>query len=252
MTLAQNVGRYIVTASGMPTPHVRPPPHAPSAVAPPVIDLHPVIERTSAWHTLWPLLLTAALTLAATLFIQFYVVPLVETRKRREDRWERDLLTLGELLTFDYPDARSAMARAASFVQVMLDIEVDPNSDEWEDYRGRLSKQRRKVYDTNDVYVRMNARVEWLTAQIESIAPRHQTLAAFSAARRHQVGAWAALTQAGVEAAFKAEGHAGDIDALQAKERDATKAVVAEVGSLLSRQPPTPSRMRSVGRRQGH
>src|SRR4051794_22733874 len=82
---------------------------------------------------LWPYLLTAGLTLGATLtvhlVIQFYAVPRVDTRKRQEDRWERDLLALGELLTFDYRKAADAYFHAHWFRQwlhaMANDVDVD-------------------------------------------------------------------------------------------------------------------------------
>ena len=44
-------------------------------------------------------LVGVATALAVQWVVQFYIVPRVETRKRREDRWERNLLELGDLLT---------------------------------------------------------------------------------------------------------------------------------------------------------
>lgn len=46
-----------------------------------------------------PYLIGAATTLIVQLVIQFFVVPRVDTRKRREDRFERNVLELGALLT---------------------------------------------------------------------------------------------------------------------------------------------------------
>jgi hypothetical protein len=74
------------------------------------MDIHPYHVASDPWGTLWPLLLTALLTLAVTLWVQLYIVPRVETRKRRDDRLERDLLALGELLTFEQPAAANAFA----------------------------------------------------------------------------------------------------------------------------------------------
>jgi hypothetical protein len=65
-----------------------------AASSPPVVVR--VISHGPGWLTL---LVTFLLGAALTLAVQFWVVPRVETRKRREDRWERDVLELGELLT---------------------------------------------------------------------------------------------------------------------------------------------------------
>jgi hypothetical protein len=45
--------------------------------------------------------------------IQLWIVPRVERRKRREERWERDVLALGELLTAEVPALATAAQRDA-------------------------------------------------------------------------------------------------------------------------------------------
>jgi hypothetical protein len=50
----------------------------------------------------WSLLLGAGLTLGSQATIQIWVIPKVEAGKRRADRWERNVLTLGELLTLSF------------------------------------------------------------------------------------------------------------------------------------------------------
>ena len=64
----------------------------------------PVVVRISSSGPGWLAFLlsnlaTFLVTIAAALLIQFYVVPRVETRKRKEDRWERDVRDL--LRAFD-------------------------------------------------------------------------------------------------------------------------------------------------------
>lgn len=59
------------------------------------------------------ILLGALLALAAQAFIQLVVVPYVDARRRRQDRWERDLLALAELLTAELPAKMAALKRAS-------------------------------------------------------------------------------------------------------------------------------------------
>jgi hypothetical protein len=44
-------------------------------------------DTDGMWDDLVPLLLGAAATLGVTTFVQLRIVPRVESRKRREDRW---------------------------------------------------------------------------------------------------------------------------------------------------------------------
>jgi hypothetical protein len=71
------------------------------------------------WADLPPLLIGAGATLATTTFVQLWVVPRVESGKRREDRWERNVLGLSEYLAFEYADAQSA-ATSALYGQAFL------------------------------------------------------------------------------------------------------------------------------------
>ena len=71
--------------------------------------------------TLVPYLAGAATALAVQAAIQLYVVPRVETRKRREDRFERNVLELGELLTSEVSrQATDAHIQQVFFLQVKL------------------------------------------------------------------------------------------------------------------------------------
>jgi hypothetical protein len=67
-----------------------------------------VYGRRVTPNALLYLLVGAGLALISQTRVQLSVVPRVEARKRREDRWERDVLLLGELLTSELPDRASA------------------------------------------------------------------------------------------------------------------------------------------------
>jgi hypothetical protein len=108
-------------------------------------------------------LIGALAALAAQLVIQLYVVPRVETRKRREDRWERDVRELGQLLTTSLTD-RANELHAAQFV--------------YRDARGtsgnpaliaRLAKEAEQVVFEYGSLI--HTQVDWLIAQILRLDP---------------------------------------------------------------------------------
>ena len=137
---------------------------------------------------LLPYLVGAATALVVQLVVQLYVVPRVETRKRREDRWERNVLELAELLATDVAKSASE-AKVAQWV--CLDLRVmaaDPSADRDKFERrlpGRLTEAR---HATSAFYDLATIRVRLLTSQIERFSPEAEDLGRFSAAvLRHRM-----------------------------------------------------------------
>lgn len=135
----------------------------------------PIVNNIAAevelWDRLWPLLVTAALALSAALVVQVYVVPFVESRKRREQRWEEDVRKLGELLLFTQPKAFQAMrlvlltaAHLASPPQVADSSRVAQLT---RDNRDELRRASAELDEVDD-------QIRWLTDRIVSFAPRSQ------------------------------------------------------------------------------
>jgi hypothetical protein len=87
----------------------------------------------------------AASAFVAQFLIQVYVVPLVETPKRRLERWEQDVLDLGELLSGRVRDAaRQAESEQVrfSFSRKMLgNPDFDPETF-FRDHAGRHGRRR--------------------------------------------------------------------------------------------------------------
>ena len=115
----------------------------------------------------------ARLTLLAQVAVQlFVVVPHVEVRKRREDRWERDVLALGELLSAELPDRAAAARRDISMVRAVtqkfknLDDYIDATREEY---------VRELVEKANESVARFWAlaftRIQWLADRILDIDP---------------------------------------------------------------------------------
>lgn len=115
----------------------------------------------------------AILTLVAQFLIQRFIVPRVESRKRREDRWERDVLALGELLTVELPekslDLRSkqwAMHSTHIHFKREMGDELPPHIREY------LDNAKTEASIASTAY-RMLAetRKKWLISRITSMAP---------------------------------------------------------------------------------
>ncbi len=116
-----------------------------------------------------PYLVGAAATLAVQMIIQFYAVPRVEARKRREERWERDVLDFGELLTTQVGEL-SSQARIAQMTNRVAEA-LDPA--DWDE--DELERERRKydqgARDASSTFLDLiRTRVEWMVERIESIA----------------------------------------------------------------------------------
>jgi hypothetical protein len=129
-------------------------------------------------------ILGAFLTLTTQLFIQFYVVPKVEARKRREDRWERDMRELGELLTTSLGD-RATHARAAQGLfedlrELEGKSEYDP--DRLVQFRtDHISETRKATRAFTDL---AHTRVSWLADRIIGFRPEADEITKFQHIRQ--------------------------------------------------------------------
>jgi hypothetical protein len=123
------------------------------------------------------LLLGALLALVASVFVQVWVIPRVDARRRREDRWERDVLALGELLSDELSKA-ALHARTESTTAIWLrdlpddDLDVDPDVLGRE--RQRSAENARTAVRAWDELVTVRAR--WLVDRITDLAPESDDL----------------------------------------------------------------------------
>lgn len=111
------------------------------------------------WDRLWPVLLTAVLTLLATFLIQTYVIPRTARRQRREDRREVDIRRLGELMSFDYAEASGNFGHTVWWLCYVALLRVeDPESVAEETVRDaeREMRDRRQEFDA------VQSRAGWL------------------------------------------------------------------------------------------
>jgi hypothetical protein len=132
----------------------------------------------------------AILTLVAQVVIQLYIVPRVETRKRREDRWERNVLELGELLTNQLRQ-RAAEARAAqgTFRAVrQLEGRTDVNQERVARFKSEDSLKANQA--TRAYYELVHTRLLWLVDRIRSFSLADEIGQFASVARRYQLRGW--------------------------------------------------------------
>jgi hypothetical protein len=138
-------------------------------------------DSTSFGDWLWPAFLGAVFaflfSLTIALLVQLVVVPRVEARKRREERWERDVLTLGELLTAELPGlartVRTHMWVTQSLSRDLPDVEdIDPER--------REALIREMEEDTRKSTAAFRAvadvRVEWLVGRLVKLDPENADL----------------------------------------------------------------------------
>jgi hypothetical protein len=199
-------------------------------------------SEAGAWSTIWPLLLTVAGTLAATSFVQLVVVPRVETRKRREDRWERDVIALGETLTFEHADAVTDFGQLL-WLKAALDgpdSEVPP---------GELAELRREYHDkrheTYERYSRSYSHVAWLALRVEALDRDAEGLAGFRSI-------WQALKNAHTATLWvwmQAEAGAASLDTVddvRDRERQVSRSLTRQIEWLSTNRPPRTSLRRRV------
>jgi hypothetical protein len=190
-----------------------------------------------------PYLVGAALTLIVQMVIQLYVVPGVETRKRREDRWERDVRELGGLLAMKLPDLAEE-AHAAQWVYRQLRQE---KSDEYDprlvDRQARDAQQATWAYGSL-----IRAQIDWLIDRVLSVKPTAPEIVRFrKAERNYQVQAILVRVQPGDDNRTNDQ-----FDEAWEKERAARKALIEQVKLLADmRHPPrVPLRRRLMSRWQ--
>jgi len=143
-----------------------------------LVGRHSVPATTSWWDHLWPLLLTALLSLLIFWFVQQFLVPHFEARKRREERWEEDVLEVGRLLTFEFSDAMDRL-RSELYVESMREYEMPDHVPE--DRREELRhEQRERVVKARDTYRSVGQKVSWLTDRVVSLDRDSLTLGRFN------------------------------------------------------------------------
>jgi hypothetical protein len=123
---------------------------------------------------LLPYLVGAASAFVVQFLIQVYVVPLVETRKRRLERWEKDVLDLGDLLSGRVRDAaRQAMSDQFAWRSAEKMVSApDYDQTTMDAYRLKCSVDAREA--TRNFKDLVGFRAEWLMDRISLYRPSDQ------------------------------------------------------------------------------
>jgi hypothetical protein len=108
--------------------------------------------------------------------IQLYVVPRVETRKRREDRWERWVLELGELLTGSVAEQAADLHAA----QLLYRDAKDRKDDYTPGEVARLAHEDERAMFAYGSLI--NTQVDWLVERVVSISPNAREILQFQQA----------------------------------------------------------------------
>ncbi len=163
-------------------------------VSPPLVR---VISPVPGWTTLLVTFLVGAVTaLAVEIVIQLYVVPRVETRKRRVDRFERNVLELGELLTSALRHSVYDARFEQSFLRMLRDREYGPELDRASVARG-ITEQAAKARQATSAFTDLvHSRYNWMFGRIAAFSPAAPEMAKFQIAamryglRALKIGEW--------------------------------------------------------------
>jgi hypothetical protein len=194
-----------------------------------------VLTNPSPWERLWPLLVTAGLSLLVLWFAQRTVIPLSDARKRREDRWEQDVLALGELLVFEYADAWSALASTA---QTFAHL----HSSDFDDRQGaRLDELRNEsrlaLRSARTEHAKAAGRLDWLTNRVRAADPTRQDLVALwmrSTQLRFHAYDLDSYVSVGESPSYSTD----DVDRVASKHRDLQRKVIEMVERLADQRAP--------------
>jgi hypothetical protein len=200
-------------------------------------------------QTLLTFVTGAAIALVVQLLVQLWVVPWVETRKRREDRWERNVLDLGELLTTQVKrHADEAYSRQSMFRFLDRDLAGVSGVNQDRVARERDDAGTEAYRATEAFHDLVNTRVEWLVGRIKSFPdPKPQIIIDFeNAARRYWLDAVAGFVPGHDDRSDTA------FDTEQEKERQSRRALLKQVQLLadLLHPPRAPLRRKLAKRWQ--
>lgn len=122
----------------------------------------------------------AGLAVGGQLLVQLRVVPRADQRRRREDRWEKDVLALGELLTAELPDRATAAESAQFVMQAVVGhaLTLDIDGRKLDDIK---STEQEKVDEAIKRYrAAAQTRLSWLAKRIIVFAPDSRELRRFN------------------------------------------------------------------------
>lgn len=115
---------------------------------------------------LLPYLIGAASTFVVQFLIQFYVVPLVQARKQVQERWVKDVLDLGELLTTSLQTLATEAWKAQLSFRVLKNYAIGPEYDQAKVEQG-LRDRKLAAFQATETFTDFVAyRVVWVADRV--------------------------------------------------------------------------------------
>ena len=188
-------------------------------------------------NVLLPYLLGAASAFAVQFLIEIYVVPRVDTRKRREERWEKDVLDFGELLSTSVQELAGKARGAQWMVQLVSSGQLKPDysDDQLDAYLAELRRDSQQA--TREFTELMSVRPDWIADRIIEFRANSDQIAEFGLAwRRYR------LNLLNIEATKYGEVPESDFEAYWDSERTLRTGLLSQVKALgRLRHPPRSS-----------
>lgn len=116
-----------------------------------------------------PVVIGALIALAGSYVLQVIVVPWVDAKKRRAQRWEDDVHAMGEFLTFDLPRAVAALHRELNSLAL---VQAKPESARSSLITALKDPQTRASAAAAELSG-LRIRLDWLADRVSSLAPEH-------------------------------------------------------------------------------
>jgi hypothetical protein len=132
-----------------------------------VPDVHVVTD-------LVPFLAGIASGFIVQFLIQVYIVPRTESRKRRDERWEKDVIDLGDLLTGPVTSAARQARADQTLLRAMRDFPAGTLApEETRERRQRaIWEQSQKARDATNAFTELvHSRVDWVTQKVAGFVP---------------------------------------------------------------------------------
>lgn len=120
--------------------------------------------------TMGTLLLGGAIALVGTLFVQILVVPWINRRNRRLDKWEEDVLALGSLLAREIGASRREITRSWEAWRAFRfkDPNWSPEDENGQFWYEEQSPRTRVGEAVHDYAERVSTEVTWLCRRVAS------------------------------------------------------------------------------------
>lgn len=191
-------------------------------------------------------LLGGGVTLVAQTVLQLVIIPRVDARKRREDRWERDVLSLGELLTDELSNAASKARHdqwLLNTLHISLKNSIDVDPKKAKQLRDELLESASE--STARFRSLATVRMKWLGERVVSLAPKSPNLRKLSRQLRfYEVSALGCTLYDYCDDNFDNEQFEQNWD----RERTSAKDLTATVADLAHQSRPPTSRWLTMRR----